>query len=69
MVLCSYFPFFHIDGVHITTERKWVYECVSLCFLIMRYDIVEPHILTSKPYEHTTAMLKGMQRDFTVRDF
>ena len=32
--------FLHIDGVHITTNRNWLSECVSLCFLIMRSDIV-----------------------------
>ena len=55
--------FIHIDGVHITTNRNWLSECVSLCFLIMRSDIVEPHLLASEPFEHTNTMIRGMQRE------
>ena len=61
--------FLHIDGVHITTKRNCLSECVSIYFLIMRSDVVEPCLLTSKPSEHTTAILRGMQREFAVRDF
>ena len=61
--------FIHIYGFHITTNRDWLSECVFLCFLIMRSDIVEPHLLASKTSEHTKAMLRGMERGFTVRGF
>ena len=64
---CDYFMFIlsiflHIYGVHITPKRNWLSECFPLCFLIMRSDIAEPHLLTSKTYEHTNYMIRGMQR-------
>ena len=41
MMLWSFLLFLiHIDGIHITTKINWLYECVSLCLLIMRYDIL-----------------------------
>ena len=70
MMLWSSFLFFlHIDGVYLTTKRNFLSECVSLCFLMMRSDILEPHLLTSEPSENTNSMLRGIQRDFTVRGF
>ena len=70
IISCSYFLLFlHIYGVHITPKRNWLSECFPLCFLIMRSDIAEPHLLTSKTYEHTNYMIRGMQRGmdcFTV---
>ena len=58
----------HVDGVCITTKRNFLSECVSLCFLIMRDDVKEPHLLTSEPSEHSNALLRCMQREFTVKD-
>ena len=53
--------FLHVDGFHILTKINWLSECVSLYFLIMRSNIVEPHILTSETSEHTNTMLRVMQ--------
>ena len=70
MTLWYYFLFFlHIDGVCITTKRNWISECVSLHFLIMRFDIVENYLLIDEPSEYTNDMLRVTQREFTVRDF
>ena len=52
--------FLCIYGFHITTKINWLSECVSLYFLIMQSDIVEPHLLTSKHYEHKNSMIRGM---------
>ena len=59
----------HINGIHITTKRNWLYECISLCLLIMCSDIVKPCLLTFEPSENTNDMLRGMQREFTVMNF
>ena len=61
--------FLHIDVVHIKTKINWLSGCVSLCFMMMRSNIVEPRILTSEPFEYTNSMLRGIQREFTVRYF
>ena len=58
----------HIDGMCITTKRNFLSECVSLCFLIVRDDVKEPHLLTSEPSEHSNALLRCMQCEFTVND-
>jgi len=44
-------------------------ECVSLCFLTMRDDVTEPHLPTTEPSEHSNALLRCTQRDFTLKDF
>ena len=60
MLWSSLLFFLHIDGFHITTKRNLLSKCVSLYLLIMRSDIVEPHILTYKPYERTNTTIRGM---------
>ena len=35
----------------------------------MSSDIVEPHVLSYKPSEHTNAIIRGMQIEFIVRNF
>ena len=70
MMLWSSFLFFiHIYGFHITSKIYWISECVSFCLLIMRSNIVEPRLLTFEPSRHTDSMIRGIQREFTVRDF
>jgi len=59
----------HIDGAFITTKRNLINECIGLCFLIMRDDVIQPHRLTSEPSEHTFALVRTMVREFTVLDF
>ena len=61
--------FIHIGGVHITTKINFLSECDSICFLIMRSDIVGPRLLTYEPSEHKNNMLRGLRRGFTVRAF
>jgi len=69
MLWCSLLFQLHIDGVSIITKRNWVLECISMSFLMMRSDVVRPHRLTSKPSEHSFAILHTMIREFTVSDF
>ena len=59
----------HVDGVSITTKRNWFTECISMVFMMMRYDVMSPHHLTSEPSEHSFAIMRGVCREFTVNDF
>ena len=58
----------HIDGVSIITKRNMLSECISLSFVIMRNDVSEPHLLTTEPSEHSNAILRGLRREFTIKD-
>ena len=69
MVWTSMIFFLHIDGAHVTTKRNWINETISLCFLMLREDVLQPHRLTSEPSEHTFALLRSMIREFTALDF
>ena len=69
MLWSSLLFFLHIEGVHPTTKKNWIMECVGLSFLILRSDVCQPHRLTSEPSEHTFAILRNMIREFTVLDF
>lgn len=68
MLWHSFLWFLHIDGVSIITKKNFLSECVSLSFLILRDDVSEPHLLTSEPSEHANALLRGLKREFTVKD-
>ena len=59
----------HVDGVSITTKRNWVTECISMVFMMMRFDVMSPHRLTSEPSEHSFAIMRGICREFTMNDF
>ena len=69
MIWHSFLWLIHVDGVSVTTKRNFLSECVSFCFLIMRDDVTDPHLLTTEPSEHSNALLRCMQREFTVKDF
>ena len=59
----------HIDGVHIITKRNLLMECLPLCFLMYNSNVVQPHLLGTEPSEHSNALLRNTQREFTVKDF
>ena len=40
-----------------------------MVFMMMRYDVMSPHHLTSEPSEHSFAIMRGVCREFTVNDF
>ena len=48
----------HIDGVHHATKKNWLVSTISLCFLILRKDIVQPHRVTSEPSKHSIAFAR-----------
>ena len=60
--------FLHIDSVSIISKKNYSLECVSLCFIILRNDITQPHLLATEPSEHANALMRGMTQDFTVKD-
>ena len=43
-------------------------QCVSLYFLILRNDITQPHTFTTEPLEHANSLMRGITREFTVKD-
>ena len=49
-------------------KKNYMSECISLCFLILRNDITQPHLLTTEPSEHANALARGMIREFTVKN-
>ena len=44
-------------------------ECLPLCFLMYNRNVVQPHLLGTEPSEHSNALLRNMQREFTLKDF
>ena len=58
----------HIDGLPIITKNNYLSECVSLLFLILRNVITQPHTLTIELSEHANSLMRGMKRDFNVKD-
>ena len=55
-----------IDGMSITTKRNLCSECISMAFMMMLNEIGDPHLVTTELLEHSNAMMRGMQREFTV---
>ena len=58
----------HVDRVCIKPKHNFLSKFVSLCFLVIRNDVKEPHLLTTEPSEYSNALLRHMQREFTVKD-
>ena len=59
----------HSDGTHVTTKRNTILEFVLMSFIMLRNDVLQPHLLRTEISEHSNAMLCGMQREFTMKDF
>jgi hypothetical protein len=69
MIWSSFLYLLHVDGVSIITKRNWATETVSLCFVMMRDDIMRPGRSASELSEHTYGSMRGISREFTVNDF
>jgi hypothetical protein len=59
----------HVDVVSIITKRDWATDTISLCFVMMRNDIIRPDHATSEPSEHTYGSMRGISHEFTMNDF
>lgn len=72
MIWHSFLWVIYIDVVSVTTKHNFLSGCVSLCFLIMRDDVTDPHLLTTEPSEHSNTTRQvyckgflGMHRTWT----
>ena len=57
-----------VDGIHQTT-KNWIWECIALCFLMIRSDLIHPFLTTTYPSEHSIAYFRGFIRELTVNQF
>jgi hypothetical protein len=69
MIWSSFLFLLHVDGVSIITKMNWATETLSLCFVMMRDNIMRPDHSTSEPSEHTYGSMRGICHEFTVNDF
>jgi hypothetical protein len=57
-----------LKGVSVLTQRNIMSGAVSMCFLVMRSDVLNPRYLTSEPNEHTFGTMRAIKREFTVQE-
>ena len=62
MLWSSFIFMLHIDGVHHATTKNWLVATISLSFLVLRDDVVCPHITTSEPSKHSIARICSFKR-------
>lgn len=69
MLWSSFIFMLHIDGVHPTTKRNLMLECISMSFMILRSDVFRPSRITTEPSEHSIALIRKIIPEGTVKDF
>ena len=66
MIWSAFIWSLQIDVMSITTKRNLCSEYISMAFMMILNEVGNLHLVTTEPSEHSHAMLRCMQREFTV---